>query len=93
MLSDPTLVAVIEAHFEPVAIYNNVGGVDAKVLKQFGEPAWNFQVIRFLDSEGEDIIPRKDRVWTVKALAARIAEVLKKTNRPVPAALSSLTQS
>jgi hypothetical protein len=84
---------VIEANFEPVAIYNNIGGADTKVLKQFGEPAWNFQVIRFLDAEGEDIIPRKDRVWTIKGLATRISKVLKKTNRPVPAALLSLTQS
>lgn len=82
---------MIEANFEPVAIYNNTGGVDAKVLKKFGEPAWNFQVIRFLDAEGKDIIPRKDRIWTVEALSARMVEVLKKRQQPVPEALSKLS--
>ena len=28
-------------------------------------------LVRFLDGEGKDIIPRKDRVWTRDALAAR----------------------
>lgn len=86
-------MAVIESNFEPVAVYNNAGGADVKWLKQFGEPAWNFQVIRFIDAKGGDIIPRKDRIWTRAALAARLVEVLKKINRPVPEALSVLAQT
>ncbi|MDA7921344.1 hypothetical protein N9B73_06270 [Verrucomicrobiales bacterium] len=87
------MVEVVEANFEPVAIYNNQEGKDAKVLMHFGEPAWNYQVTRFLDADGSDIIPCNDRVWTMKGLAKRISEVLKKTNRPVPAALLALTHS
>ena len=53
-------------------------------MKYFGEPSWNFQVVRFLNGNAEDIIPRKDLVWTVSELAARMVITLEKTGRPVP---------
>jgi len=35
-------------------VYNNRnGGMDQKLLKRFQEPAWNHQVIRFLNAAGE----------------------------------------
>lgn len=80
VLSDPSVVAAIEDNFVPLLIHNNKGGEDGRIRKLFGEPAWNFQVVRFLDSEGTDIIPRKDRVWTTPAIMARINAVLAKTN-------------
>ena len=65
VLSDPLLVEAIESEFVPVVVYNNRGtGKDRELLERYREPAWNYQVIRFLNSEGKDIIPRKDRVWT-----------------------------
>ena len=54
--------------------------------KRFKEPAWNYQVVRFLDAEAKDIIPRKDRVWTIEALAMRMVEALEKHGRKTPAA-------
>ena len=60
-------------------IYNNRGGKDAEIRKLFNEPAWNYQVVRFLDKDGEDIIPRKDRVWTKGELLKRIEKVRHKT--------------
>ena len=79
VLTDPKVVSKIEDNFIPLLIHNNKGGEDGRVRKMFGEPAWNYQVIRFLDSDGKDIIPRKDRVWTTPELMARIDTVLART--------------
>lgn len=90
VLSHPAIVAAIENEFEPVLVYNNRPGRDAGILERFGEPAWNYQVIRFLDGRGNDIIPRRDRVWTVRAVAIRMAEALQMQGREVPASLMRL---
>ncbi|MBU1566180.1 MAG: thioredoxin family protein [Proteobacteria bacterium] len=91
VLSHPLLVEAIEDYFIPVLVYNNrSSGMDAELLARFNEPAWNFQVIRFLDREGEDIIPRLDRVWTVSETAERMAATLEKKARPVPHFLANL---
>lgn len=90
VLSNPRMVDVIESEFIPVLVYNNRGGEDRRLLERFNEPAWNFQVVRFLDAQGRDIIPRKDRVWTVRHLASRMIETLQAVGRPVPDALRML---
>ena len=66
--------------------------MDRDLLKRYNEPAWNYQVIRFLDAKGHDIIPRKDRVWTIVGVASRMIEALKAANRPVPRALINLSK-
>lgn len=86
VLSDPAVVKSIEENFVPILIHNNKGGKDAEVLKQFKEPAWNYQVVRFLDSGGKDLIPRKDGVRTVPELTQRISSALAETGRPADAA-------
>lgn len=83
---------MIENNFEPVAIYNNVRGNDAKILKEFKEPAWNYQVIRFLTPDKTDIIPRRDKVNTVPAVAARMIAALEKRKREVPKELRALVK-
>jgi len=90
VLTEPLLVEAIESEFVPVLVYNNQGGEDAKLLKRYNEPAWNYQVIRFLDPSGKDIIPRKDRVWTLGPLASRMVAALEKAGRPVPKYLETL---
>ncbi|MCY2959574.1 MAG: hypothetical protein NTY35_05350 [Planctomycetota bacterium] len=60
----------------PVAIFNNQGGADAAALKRFGEPAWNNPVVRFLDGEGHDLIPRREGVWSEAAVVDRIVAAL-----------------
>ncbi len=91
VLSHPLLVEAIEDLFEPVVVYNNrSAGTDAELLKRFKEPAWNYQVIRFLNASGQDIVPRKDKIWTVSAVAARMAEALQAAKRPVPKYLQTL---
>jgi hypothetical protein len=84
VMSYEPLVQAVEREFIPVLIYNNRAGKDAETLKRFGEPAWNYQVIRFLDGNGQDLIPRKDRVWTRDALAIRMIEALEAAKRQVP---------
>ncbi len=86
VLSDPSVVESIEKNFIPLLIHNNKGGKDAEILKKYKEPAWNFQVVRFLDSEGKDLIPRKDRVWTADQLNPRIKAALQKAGKPHAAA-------
>lgn len=78
VLSDAEVVKTIQENFVPLLIHNNQSGKDAEVLKKYNEPAWNFQVVRFLDAGGHDLIPRKDRVWGAPELKQRIATVLKK---------------
>jgi hypothetical protein len=90
VLSNPLIVAAIESEFTPLLIHNNKAGTDAEVLKRFGEPAWNYQVVRFLDAAGADLIPRKDGVWETGPLSARMIATLQKAKRPVPAWLALL---
>ena len=87
------MVEAIESLFEPVVIYNNQPGKDAAILKAFNEPAWNYQVIRFLDASGNDLIPRKDGVWTRSALAARMIDALRAKKMAVPDYLTSLANA
>ena len=92
VLTNPLVVEAIEDEFLPVLVYNNRGGVDRDLLDRFGEPAWNFQVVRFLDAQGRDIIPRKDHVWSTDELAARMIEALGAASRPVPKYLQALAE-
>ena len=92
VLSNPVVVDGIEEAFVPLLIHNNTPGRDAQVLQAFGEPAWNYQVVRFLDSNSNDIIPRKDRVWETGPLVVRMIETLEKVGRPIPAYLRLIEQ-
>lgn len=87
-LSHPLLVEAIETEFVPVAVHNNRAGADAEVLKRYGEPAWNNPVVRFVDADGKDVIPRKDGVWSTGGIAARMVAALDAARRPVPAWLA-----
>lgn len=81
VLSDPAVVKSIEENFIPLLIHNNKDGKDLEILKLYNEPSWNYQVVRFLDAEGKDIIPRKDRVWTAAEITQRIHAVLEKSGK------------
>ena len=91
MLSHALLVEAIESEFVPFLVVNNRAGQDKEWLERFGEPAWNYQVVRFLDEGGEDNIPRRDKVWNVSGIAARMVLTLEKSGRPVPKYLRSLS--
>ncbi len=84
VLSHPLVVEAIENEFVPVAIYNNEGGADRAVLRRFGEPAWNNPVVRFVDADGRDLIPRVDRVWSTHGIATRMIASLEAAGRAAP---------
>ncbi len=85
VLTHPLLVEAIEDEFVPVLVFNNrLTGMDAQLLKRFGEPSWNYQVIRFINADQQDVIPRRDRVWDIGGVAARMAAALEAVDRPVP---------
>lgn len=91
VLTHPLLVEAIETLFIPVLVYNNrAGGKDQEWLERYREPAWNYQVIRFLGSDGKDLIPRKDRVWTIDGVTSRMVVALQQAGRPVPQYLKAL---
>jgi hypothetical protein len=90
VMSNPLLVEAVENEFTPLLIHNNKGGRDAEVMQRFGEPAWNYQVVRFLNDQAEDIIPRKDQVWDAGGIAERMIATLTQAKRPVPAYLTLL---
>lgn len=91
MLSHPLLVEAIETEFHPVVVHNNKKGRDAEILKRFGEPAWNNPVVRLLDAQGHDLIPRKGGVYSAPAMAGRMVRALQAAKRPVPAYLRLLS--
>lgn len=90
ILSHPLIVEVIEDLFIPVLIYNNRPGIDSKILKTYNEPAWNNPVVRYLDADGMDIIPRRTSVWTVDGTVRQMAQALKVKGRNVPVYLERL---
>lgn len=92
-LSHPLIVDAIEEAFVPLAIFNNKGGHDREILKRYNEPSWNFQVMRFVNSDGKDIIPRRDKVWTPVATAQRMVAALETADQPVPDYLRTVAWS
>ena len=91
VLSQPLLVEAIEDEFIPVVVFNNrSSGQDRKLLERFKETAWNYQVIRFLDANGKDIVERKEGIWSVDGVASRMIETLEKSKRKVPKYLQTI---
>ena len=92
VLSNRLVVDAVETEFVPLLIHNNTSGRDAEVLAMYGEPAWNYQVVRFLDSSGADLIERRDKVWETIPLVQRMVAALEVAGRPVPEYLRIVEQ-
>ncbi len=88
VLDHPLLAEAIETAFVPMLVYNNRGGRDRAWLAQFGEPAWNNPVVRLLDANARDLVPRRSGVWTPEAIGARMMQALQAAGQPVPDYLS-----
>ena len=73
-----------------IAIYNNVKGEDARVLKMFDEPSWNNPVVRFLDASGKELIPRVAGDWSLKTLVARMVAAMRAAKQAPPKYLELL---
>lgn len=93
MLSHPLIVEAAETLFVPACVHNNTtGDADHEVLQSFGEPAWNNPVVRILDADRKDLVPRNGRDWTVAGVAGAMVRALAKTGREVPEYLSLLAR-
>jgi len=79
VLSSPRLVEAIETLFVSCVI-NNRGQTesDRQALQRFGEPMLNNPVVRLLESEGKDLLPRKGGIYSASELLSRMHEALKK---------------
>ncbi|MEL6863146.1 MAG: VPGUxxT family thioredoxin-like (seleno)protein, type 2 [Bacteroidota bacterium] len=90
VLSHPLIVEAIETLFVPLAIYNNKGGADKKVLQYYKEPAWNNPVVRIVDSNKENIIPRLNGNYSPIGVVEAMINALDRQLDPVPEYLSLL---
>ncbi len=92
VLSHPLIVEAIEDLFTPVAIYNNKGGEDAKVLAYFREPSWNNPVVRIIDTDKKDIVERISGNYTPLGVVQSMIIALKRSGKTVPNYLQLLEQ-
>ena len=90
VLTHPLMVEAIETLFVPLAIFNNKKGADAKILSQYGEPAWNNPVVRIIDADGENLIPRIAGDYSALTLVQKMKGVLRESGTPIPAYLDLL---
>lgn len=88
VLSHPLLVEAIEDCFVPVVVRNNVDGEERRIRERYDEPAWNNPVVRFVDGDGVDLLPRADGIWDAHGIARRMVAALEKAKRPVPGYLA-----
>lgn len=90
VLSHPLIVEAIETLFIPVAVFNNKGGADAKVLNYFGEPSWNNPVVRIVNHQKKDLIQRVNGNYSKLGIVQAMRLALQVENLAVPAYLSLL---
>lgn len=91
LLTHPHIVEAIETFFVPLAIYNNKGGNDARVLQKFGEPAWNNPVARIISPQTEqDVLPRLSGKYDTSSLVDFLIKGLIESQELVPKYLSTL---
>jgi hypothetical protein len=74
----------MQERFVPLAIHNNKGGEDKRVLDSYKEPSWNNPVVRFFASDGQELIERKDRAWSAVEHVNRMVLALEKAGKKVP---------
>lgn len=84
VLSNPLLVEAIESEFIPLAIHNNKGGEDKKILDLYNEPSWNNPVVRIVDQYGKDLTDRISGNYSAIALYKAMVQVMKIENKAIP---------
>ncbi|MFT4568424.1 MAG: hypothetical protein ACI9FN_003393 [Saprospiraceae bacterium] len=90
ILSHPLIVEFIETAFVPLAIHNNKGGPDKKVLERFGESAWNNPVVRLINETDGDMATRISNFRSPYLLLTSMIKVVQETNREIPNYVRSL---
>lgn len=84
VLSNPLLTEVIQNEFIPLAIFNNKGGADKRVLSFYKEPTWNNPVVRIVDADGINITDRVAGNYSAQGLYNAMEDALSKTKKEIP---------
>lgn len=92
VLSHPLIVEAIETLFEPIVVYNNKGGKDAEMLKYFKEPSWNNSVVRIVNEDRKDILPRLNGNYSAAGLVNYMLRSLDLYNQVAPRYLELLEE-
>ncbi len=91
VLTHPFIVDAAREAFVPVCVYNNTKE-DAALLTSFKEPSWNNPVVRIMDADRKDLVPRVNNDWTLRGLAGAMVAALREAKKPVPAYLELLVR-
>jgi hypothetical protein len=84
VLTHPLMVELIVDRFVPVVIFNNHPGADAEVLRRYDEPSWNNPVVRFLGSDGAELLPKLADRYDALGLYEKITAVLDRLGDDIP---------
>lgn len=90
VLSNPMLVEAIENEFIPMAVFNNKGGKDQKMLKKYNEPSWNNPVVRIVDASGNNLVKRVASNYSAKGLYKAMINALESYGKEIPTYLKLL---
>jgi hypothetical protein len=68
-----------------VCVFNNTSGDDDdRVRRHYNEPAWNNPVVRIVDAEGNDLIPRVSGDYSARGLVHAMTAALVAQERAAP---------
>ncbi len=84
VLSHPLMVDVIQHYFVPLAIFNNKGGPDKKILELYKEPTWNNPVVRIVDQKGENLVKRLAGQYDAYSLTGYMIDALNAIGQKTP---------
>jgi hypothetical protein len=84
VLSHPLVAEAIETHFVPLAVFNNRGGDDGRVMKHFNEPPWNNPVVRIIDHKEQPLAKKLSGDYTISGTTGPMIHALEKSRNPVP---------
>ena len=90
VLSHPLMTEAIENEFIPLAIFNNKGGKDLKVLEKYKEPTSNNPVVRIVNDKGDNIVKRVAKDYSAKGLYNAMTAALGNYGNPIPAYMKIL---
>ena len=84
VLSNPLMTEAIMNEFIPLAVFNNKGGNDKKILNKYNEPAWNNPVVRIVNSKGDNIANRVASDYSALRLYKAMLQALKNSGLETP---------
>ncbi|MEM7036953.1 MAG: VPGUxxT family thioredoxin-like (seleno)protein, type 2, partial [Bacteroidota bacterium] len=92
VLSHPLMVDAISHEFVPLAIFNNNGGEDKKILQKYNEPTWNNPVVRIVDAGGKDLVNRVSGNYSALGLLEAMEKALFEAGKPIPGYLQVMRE-